>query len=364
MPFGFLKSLNCASSRSSEINKRTRKSQRRVKQKNTDTQNQPDVTQAVPNFSSFNPDSKQLERKFSIISGNEDISFWDIGNYKYTLTRCDNGHTLGAELAEMLSDRAKLEEEYAKSLKNWSKKWNNHLNKESTECEATKTGWKALLDIAEKSADVHLDMCKTLINRPVLKIKDWLKIRYEKSIINYKQTKEFENEFETAEKSWLVLNEKLRKYKKEYFDSIKDTKQSEETAKMAQSNPKYTLEQRSKLEEKVKRCKEEQERALKLYKDTLIELDLYKPRHIAKMTEVFEKTQNFEQERILFFKRTFSECQEILQNHHVNERFDEIFEEALQNINSVNPEDDLNWWSKHFGVETKPNWPVFEEYNQ
>jgi hypothetical protein len=64
---------------------------------------------------------------------NPDKSFWSIGGYKAVLTRCEDGHELGNRLVDMLTDRAKIEDTYAKSLIQWKKKWVDHLNSESTE---------------------------------------------------------------------------------------------------------------------------------------------------------------------------------------------------------------------------------------
>lgn len=361
MPFGFLKSLNCASGRSTQITKRTRKSNQKSAARRSQEMNGDAQGQEIPNFSSFSPDesNKFVERQFS---SEEHISFWDIGNYKYTLKRCDNGYALGDKLVDILSERAKIEEEYSKSLKQWSKKWNSYLDKNSSEGEEAKSGWRGLLEVGNQTADVHLDLCKKIINDPVLKIKDWLKLRYEKNFFNFKQTKEFENEFELAEKSWSELNEKLKRCKKEYFDAIQTVEQSSKNFLMSESNPKYSLDQRNRLEEKAKRAKEEEDKARRLYQDTLTEMDLYKPRHITKMTEVFEKTQNFELERIIFFKQMFLKCHELLQIHN-DERFDEMFDNFLQRVNQIDAESDLDWWAKNYGVETRANWPSFEEPN-
>lgn len=362
MPFDFLKSLNCASSRSTEITKRTRKANQKSKSHkpqeiNGDTQLQ--SGEEIQSFNTFSPDenNNHLERHFS---AEERISFWDIGNYKYTLKRCDNGYVLGEKLINMLSERAKIEEDYSKSLKTWSKKWNTYLDRNSSEGEETKKGWKGLLEVGNQTAEIHSDLCKKIINEPVLKIKNWLKEKYEKSFINFKITKEFDNEFETAEKSWAELFDKLKKSKNEFFDANQTVKQSSKNFNLAESNPKYTLDQRNRLEEKAKRSMEEKEKAKRLYTDTLTEMDLYKPRHIAKMTEVFEKTQNFELERIIFFKQIFLKCQELLQIHN-EEILEDIFDSYLQQINQINAENDLEWWSKNFGIETRANWPVFEE---
>jgi hypothetical protein len=263
----------------------------------------------------------------------------------------------------MISERAKLEESYAKSIRQWNKKWSEHLNSETSEYETSKAAWRAFLDASYLTSEIHLDMCKSLINKPVFKIQDWLKKKYEKHFFSFKQTKEFENEFVSNAKPWVEQIEKLKKFKREYYESIKATKQAEDQVLTGQSNPKLSQEQKEKLEEKAKRSREEQDRSLRRYKDQLIQIDLYKPTHIEKMTDVFNKTQNFEHDRMMFFKQTFMECYDILQIHR-DERFDAIFDNYINQVNLVNPKSDLEWWSRTYGPDTKPNWPAFEEYRE
>ena len=335
-----------------------------------------DIANDVSNRSSFNQhypnlnytdnnnnasDSNLQHTANASYETNENFSFWDIGNYKYALKRCDNGHKLGSELIDMISERAKLEENYAKSIRQWNKKWSQHLNNESSEYETTKLAWKAFLDAGIQTSDIHLDMCKALINKPVFKIQQWLKKKYEKSFLSFKQTKEFEADFVTNAKPWVEQIDKLKKLKREYYDSIRATKQAEDQATAAQSSPKHSQEQKDKLEEKAKRSREEQDRTLKRYKDQLVQIDLYKPRHMEKMIDVFNKTQNFEHDRIMFFKQTFSDCYDIMQIHQ-DERLDTIFSNYIKQVNNVNPKHDLEYWSHKYGPDTRPNWPVFEEY--
>lgn len=191
-----------------------------------------------------------------------------------------------------------------------------------------------------------------------------MKKKYEKHVINYKQTKEFEQDFDLAEKSWVELNEKAKRCKKDYYEAHKTVKSCEETAKAASTSPKVSQEQREKLDEKTKKAREEVERALKRYKDTLIEMDIYKPQHMRKMLDVFAKTQNFEQERMLFFKQTFAETYDILSKLYQDERIDQLFEAYLAHINAIDAKSDLEWWELNFGPGTQANWPVFEEYQE
>jgi hypothetical protein len=235
-----------------------------------------------------------------------------------------------------------------KSIKNWKKKWCDHLDKDLPEYQTTKEAWLSFLDAGSKQANVHIDLSKTLINYPVFKIKDWIKRHYAKNIINYKRTKEFEENFEDAQKSWVELNGRMVKAKKEYVESIKNARNANDAAISAESNPQHTNESRNKLKQKAENAVDEQARSKEKYKESVIQMNLYRPRYVENMTEAFNKAQNFEQERMLFFKQVFLECHELMQIHQ-DERFDELFEELLQKINSINPQEDIGWWSEKYG---------------
>ena len=154
---------------------------------------------------------------------------------------------------------------------------------------------------------------------------------------------------------------KLNGCKVGYYDSIEKAKLKEEKALSSQSDPKLNQEQKDKMSEKAQKARDDQEKALKSYQQTLTEIDLYKPQHIKKMSEVFNKTQDFELQRMLFFKQIFVECHDLLKTYE-DERFPQIFDEYVDKVNTANAKSDLDWWSRHYGVDTQPNWPQFEEY--
>ena len=61
------------------------------------------------------------------ISGSD--SFWEPGNYKRTTKRIDDGDRLCKDLILLVQERANIEKEYAKTLKQWSAKWNGLIEK-------------------------------------------------------------------------------------------------------------------------------------------------------------------------------------------------------------------------------------------
>lgn len=56
-------------------------------------------------------------------------SFWELGNFKRTTKRTEDGHKLCDDLMKLVLERSEIEKGYAKSLKAWSKKWNDLIEK-------------------------------------------------------------------------------------------------------------------------------------------------------------------------------------------------------------------------------------------
>ena len=168
-------------------------------------------------------------------------------------------------------------------------------------------------------------------------------------------------DFEQAEKSWKDYMENLKEAKNKYHNACQMAKTSQKKSEAANTDPKMTKEQRERLAGKATAADDEETKALKAYQHTLEEIDTYKPHHIRKMTAVFESAQNFENDRMIFFKQSFRECQMLMLTHN-DPRFEVIFEKFLERVESANSKNDLDWFSRHYGVNTQANWPEFEEY--
>lgn len=56
-------------------------------------------------------------------------SFWEIGQYKRTVKRIDDALQLCGSLSNLVKERGEIEANYAKSLKTWSQKWAQQIER-------------------------------------------------------------------------------------------------------------------------------------------------------------------------------------------------------------------------------------------
>lgn len=57
------------------------------------------------------------------------------------------------------------------------------------------------------------------------------------------------------------------------------------------------------FQEKTEKCRRDVEATRKFYKQSLEELNAYNARYVEDMTEVYRRTQDFEDKRLKFFKK-------------------------------------------------------------
>ena len=111
------------------------------------------------------------------------------------MKRCEDGYKLCNDIVQMIAERADLEKTYSKSLKAWSKRWHDYLQK-GNEYGTIKNTWMSALTEADKLSDIHVTTHNVLNDELSTEIKEWQKQNYPKSIINQLKTaKEYEEEF-------------------------------------------------------------------------------------------------------------------------------------------------------------------------
>ncbi|XP_076182554.1 protein kinase C and casein kinase substrate in neurons protein Synd isoform X2 [Ptiloglossa arizonensis] len=287
-------------------------------------------------------------------------SFWEPGNYKRTTKRIEDGHKLCDSLIALVQERAEIEKSYAKALKNWSKNWNDKIEK-GPEYGTTEAAWKGVLVESDRLCDLHLRVKENLCNDIIQQVKTWQKDTYHKSMMTLKERKEMEDAFKKAQKPWVKLLQKVEKAKSEYHNSCKTERTAANMERNASADSSLSPDQVKKMQDRVQKTKEEVQKAKEKYEATLQEINQYNPKYMEDMTQVFEKCQEMEAQRLQFFKEVLFGIHKCL-NISQDPILPQIYEEFYHTINNADHEKDLKWWSNNHGVNMAMNWPQFEEF--
>jgi hypothetical protein len=290
-------------------------------------------------------------------------SFWEPGQYKRTVKRVDDGLKLCGQMMDLAKERGDIEAAYAKSLENWSKRWQGLVEK-GPEYGTMEASSKGVLEEALKRCELHLLIRDLLTKNVYHRIKAWSKEHYHKHAISssIKESKELEESFRKAQKPWAKLYTKVGKSRKEYHAACKAERSAINQEKNAQNDTSVSQEQLKKMSEKVDRCKEEKEKLKDCYTLSLDELNKYNPKYMEDMTVVFERAQDMERTRLQFFKEVLSNLHSCL-DISADPKLKQIYDDYAQTVRQADSSQDLKWWSQHHGPSMPMNWPEFDEYS-
>uniref|UniRef100_A0A6B2E630 Putative adaptor protein pacsin n=1 Tax=Phlebotomus kandelakii TaxID=1109342 RepID=A0A6B2E630_9DIPT len=289
-------------------------------------------------------------------------SFWEPGNYKRTTKRIEDGYKLCTDLQTLIQDRAEIEKAYAKSLRTWSKKWGDLIEK-GPEYGTIEAAWKGILTEADRLSDVHLKIKENLMVDVSNQIKTWQKDNYHKTMIQIKERKEMEEAYKKAQKPWAKHLAKVEKAKSDYHSACKTEKTATNQERNASADSSLSPDQVKKMQDRVQKTKDEVQKCREKYEQSLSEINKYNPIYMEDMTTVFEKCQQMEETRLRFFKQVLFAIHKSL-NISQEPSLPQIYEEFYHTINNADHQKDLKWWSNNHGVNMAMNWPAFIEYTE
>ncbi|KAK7098885.1 protein kinase C and casein kinase substrate in neurons protein 1-like isoform X2 [Littorina saxatilis] len=295
-----------------------------------------------------------------IMQGSSD-SFWEVGKYMRTVKRCDNGYKLCDHLRQLIESRSEIEKKYASMLSAWSKKWNEFLDK-GPEYGTCQGAWRGVLAEADQVSDQHTDIADRLMLEVHASIKAWQKENYHKSMMHFKETKEFEDGFRKAQKPWGKRLQKVLAAKKDYHTACRTEKSTANQENNARGDASQSPDSLKKLQEKLRKCQQEVDATREKYQACLNDLNGYNAKYIEDMTEVYSKCQDFERKRIDFFKKTLFDMHRCL-DLSTDPKFARVYTDLHSTITNTDPDRDLKFWSNNYGVDMPMAWPNFEEYS-
>ncbi|NWV60626.1 PACN1 protein, partial [Malurus elegans] len=286
-------------------------------------------------------------------------SFWEVGNYKRTVKRIDDGHRLCNDLMNCVHERAKIEKSYAQQLTDWSKRWRQLIEK-GPQYGSLEKAWAAIMTEADKVSELHQEVKNSLLNDDFEKVKNWQKDAYHKQIMGgFKEAKEADDGFRKAQKPWAKKLKEVETAKKAYHLACKEEKLAmtrEANSKADQSN---TPEQQKKLQDKVEKCKQDVQKTQEKYEKVLDELNKCTPQYIESMEQVFEQCQQFEEKRLNFLKEMLLDIKRHL-NLAESSSYANVYRELEQTIRLSDAQEDLRWFRSTSGPGMPMNWPQFE----
>ncbi|XP_049616717.1 protein kinase C and casein kinase substrate in neurons protein 2 isoform X3 [Syngnathus scovelli] len=286
-------------------------------------------------------------------------SFWEVGNYKRTVKRVDDGNRLCNDLMSCIHERARIEKSYAQQLSEWGKRWRQLIEK-GPQYGMMERAWSSLCTEAEKVSELHMEVKAALMGEDFEKLKNWQRDAYHKQMIGgFKETKEADDGFRKAQKPWAKKLKEVETMKKMYHSACKEEKLAasrENNSKLESNNNPEVLK---KLQEKVEKCQQEAQKTKERYEKSLEELDKLTPQYMENMEQVFEQWQQFEDKRIRFFKELLLEVKQHL-DLSTNHKFQTIYHTLEDTIAATDAEEDLKWFRSNHGPGMPMNWPQFE----
>lgn len=296
----------------------------------------------------------------SVMPGSE--SFWEPGNYKRTTKRIDDGERLCKDLILLVQERANIEKEFAKQLKSWSSKWNSLIEK-GPEYGTTEAAWKAVLNEADRRSEAHIRVRDNLNNEVITSIKNWQKDNFHKQLMQIKEKKELEDQFKRAQKPWVKLLEKCDKAKSNYHLACKNEKSAVNQERNATKDSSLSQDAVRKLQDKVSKSQDNVKKCREQYEIAVSDITNYNSRYQEDMTDVFDRCQRKEAQRLQTFKDTLFQIHKCL-NISEDPTLPQIYEEFYHTVSNADHEKDLRWWSNTYGVNMPMAWPQFEEYTE
>ncbi|TFK03757.1 Spermatogenesis-associated protein 19 [Platysternon megacephalum] len=289
-------------------------------------------------------------------------SFWEVGNYKRTVKRIDDGHRLCNDLMNCVHERAKIEKAYAQQLTDWSKRWRQLIEK-GPQYGSLERAWGAMMTEADKVSELHQDVKNSLLNEDFEKVKNWQKDAYHKQIMGgFKEAKEADDGFRKAQKPWAKKMKEVETAKKAYHLACKEEKLAMTREANSKAEQSITADQQKKLQDKVEKCKQDVQKTQEKYEKVLEELNKCTPQYMESMEQVFEQCQQFEEKRLIFLKEVLLDIKRHL-NLAESSSYTNVYRELEQTIRMADAQEDLRWFRSTSGPGMPMNWPQLEEWN-
>eukprot|EP00041_Stephanoeca_diplocostata_P004959 m.53838 g.53838 ORF g.53838 m.53838 type:complete len:415 (+) comp15469_c0_seq2:352-1596(+) len=279
-------------------------------------------------------------------------SFWspvdnDFSGFDRLSKRLKDGKHMYDEIADFITKRIKIEQNYGKDLINLVKS-----QKPCSDSGSTKTAWEMIKVEVNKMGDTHIKMADELrenILKPVNDFRDKQRA----------QRKDTEDRVNKAQKSKVSATDKTNKCEQKYVKLCKDSDKAQEDVKMASGTQQ--IKEVDKLRAKAKKAKAAVEAADAAYQEAVSTLDVCRRTWEQEMDRCCRLYNNMEVERLEHQRNALWVCSNICSA--VTVEVDKRAEMWRQSLETINIEKDIRDFIKQYGTgSAKPDRVVYKSY--
>lgn len=285
--------------------------------------------------------------------------FFEPNQYKCVIDRCTDGYDLLELNIEIDDELLKILKKFSKSIRDWSDRSKRKIVN-SKESRTTKAAWQESIVALEKYADRN-DAVAQEIEQNVLKnLKVFQSNNYGKSLVHVKKSKDLEKQFKRAQAPWTESLDKITDAKHAYHEAQRKLSQAKEVEECATTDLGSTDEQKRKASNNVERRRKEVESCAQKHNSLIEDIESKKEKYTKDMKTVLSKADDFEKERLVQFKTSFTSLQAAvsIENDKYKTAIQGAFEKAI-NLQDING--DIAEFDRMYGTGTTSKWPSFDK---
>ncbi|CAG9539272.1 unnamed protein product [Cercopithifilaria johnstoni] len=290
-------------------------------------------------------------------------SFYDIGGYRENVRRYKDGIEQLIDIQTMIKERMDIETNYNKCLQIYYDKWSDHVG--GLAKSAIQAVWKDVLEESMELQRLHANVRDRIYDEILKTVTLYLKENHHPSTFRAsKETREVEDDFERAQRSWRRQFEKVEKAKKAYHAAARSERSAQIQMKNACGDAALSPDMQSRYHDRYQKCQDELVKSEKVYRTALDDLYILKKNYVSHMNDVFEACQMKELKRLKFTFEMLSNLQKVCADLASATKLNHLHRNLEKKLGTDNTRfnNDLENWSKKHGPESETKWPVFESF--
>jgi hypothetical protein len=286
--------------------------------------------------------------------------FCEPQQYKSAIARCEGGFESLEVGIDVFKRLVKLTESHSTALREWSTASQKQVS-ESKEGGTNKLAWLNTIRAIETTlVDKNEIITKGMQKEVVDSMTKCKTEHYGKSFLHVRQIREFEQEFKKVQRPWRDLLDKINAAKQAYHTAKRKLSQAERAAHVIETDVGSSEEHQKKAKTSVERRTSETKTCRTTYEGLITDMESKRDGYQTQMFDILKRTDAVEKKRLEHFNLIYIALKDIIlmKTEDKDQAIKKVFDAA---IDQQKIEEDIQFFNKNYGCETKTKWPAFEE---